>query len=458
MNKYKILIVDDQESILETFSIFFESLDFKVDMANSFKEAIALITVNKYHTIVTDLRLGDKTGLDILRRVNELELNTPVILITAYASKETALKASKLGIYDYLTKPVDLDKLSVVVDRAIEKHLLTKQLNKLKRREFPYLVGNSATFSKIIDIAKRVAKTDINVLITGESGTGKELIARLIHENSLRNEKPFLPLNCGAIPENLIESELFGYTKGSFTGANTDRDGIFVTAKDGTVFLDEIGELPLIMQPKLLRVLQEQKIKKLGAHFETDINTRIISATNKNLKEEIDNKTFREDLYYRLNVINIELPPLRKRREDIPELVEFFIKNYNKKNNQNIEGVTSNLMNFFLDYSFPGNIRELKNLIERVSTLEEGNILTTKYLPKNIDDRKIIEISKDKDQNFQNDWEFPVELDNILEDLEKRYILKALEKSNGVKKNAAKLLNISFRSFRYRIKKHNLDD
>lgn len=458
--KRKILIIDDETSILETFSIFFESININTDCAATFKEGLIKIDENYYDVIITDYRLDDKTGLDVLNYVKNKNLLTPVILMTAYSTIDTATKAIKLGIYDYLIKPINFDVLSTIVDRAIEKHELQKEIKSLKKEsDIPYIIGKSPQIKVITDMINRVASTDVNVLVSGESGTGKELVAKAIHELSLRKLNPFLPLNCGAIPENLIESELFGYTKGSFTGANTDKDGVFIAAKRGTVFLDEIGELPIQMQPRLLRVLQEQKVKRIGEQFETPINVRIIAATNKNLKDEVEHKKFREDLYYRLNVINIVVPPLRERKTDIPLLLEFFIEKFNKKLNKQINGCTNEVIDYFYNYAFPGNVRELENIIERMMIFESNNILTTTYLPLEVkkQTKSIILNNNEIGIDFTFEENMKVDLEEILDKVERYYLLKALNYSNGVKKDAAELLNLSFRSIRYRLEKHKIE-
>lgn len=461
MSNKNILIVDDEESILDTFSIFFESFDYNVYTAESYDKAINIIKTNDLQVIITDLRLENKkSGLDILSFTKKFDDRIQVILITAYASKETAYEATKQGIYDYIIKPVNLETLNIVTERAVNKNLL---LNNIKENEIDenndvdYIVGVSRKIKEIIKMSKKIAKSNVSVLITGESGTGKELIAKLIHEFSDRNDKPFLPLNCSALPENLIESELFGYDKGAFTGANKNKDGIFIAANSGTVFLDEIGELPLQVQPKLLRVLQNQYVKKVGSNFETKVNVRIISATNRELRKEIDENKFRADLFYRLNVINISLPPLRERKEDIIPLTNFFIKKFTNKFGTKVKGITTELKKYLLDYNWPGNIRELENLIEKLITLETNEYLTTKYI-RNESINDFEEIKSELSVQINNDEIiFPVELDKIVEDIEKKYIKLALEKTNGKKQEAATLLGITFRAFRYRISKYKIE-
>ncbi len=458
MEKNRILIIDDELSILETFSLYFESMGIDVETSSTFENATKKISMLYFDVILTDLKLGNRTGLDILSFVKESGVLTPVILITAFASKENAIEATKLGIYDYLTKPVNFDELYIIISRAIEKSLLQKEINKLKEGFSPtFIIGESNSIKSLLDIIKRVSTSDVNVLITGESGTGKELVAKAIHQYGKRKKQPFVPLNCGAIPENLIESELFGFVKGAFTGASTSKDGIFTAAKGGTVFLDEIGELPIYMQPKLLRVIQEQKVRKIGEQFETDIDTRIIAATNRDLKKEVEEKRFREDLYYRLNVINIHVPPLRERKSDIPLLINHFITKFNKKLGRDIKGTTHELMRALLNYDFPGNIRELENIIERMITLESGNVLTMNYLPFN--EKKSNSNNTILSSGLEIEEFNPIngiDLDTILSKVEHYYLKKALEKSGGVKKDAATLLNISFRSIRYRLEKHNI--
>ncbi len=444
----KILVIDDEENIGRTIELIFEKEDFDVTLAFNGETAISLLKENYFDVIISDIRLPDISGMEILKISKNLYPEVPVIMITAYASTSVAVEAMKLGAEDYIIKPFDIDELRIIVKRAYEKRKLEIENKKLQRLieekySFENIIGKSKIMKDIFLLIEKIAPIDTTVLITGESGTGKDLIARAIHFRSLRKDGEFVAINCASIPENLLESELFGYKRGAFTGAVTSKVGLFQEANRGTLFLDEIGEMPQGLQAKLLRVLQDKKIRPLGGTQEKEVDVRIIAATNHNLEDMVKKGDFREDLFYRLNVITIDLPPLRKRKEDIPLLVNYFIKKLNKKFNKEIKGVEPSLLEYFFLYDWPGNVRELENLVERLMILEEGTLLTSKHLPKKYKDPgEISEITIPSEfKNFN--------LNQYIDNVVKKIISLSLEKTGGNKKDAASLLGISYRSFRY---------
>lgn len=395
------------------------------------------------------------TGIDLLRQLRDQDNDVTVLMITAFSSTEQAVEAMKLGAYDYITKPFKNDEIRLIIKNALERKLL-KQENRLLKQQlgqrfsFQSLVGHSPAMAKLIALLERVAPSQVNVLITGESGTGKELVAQALHLNSERKKHPFVPINCGAIPENLLESELFGHEKGAFTGADRCKEGLFASADHGTLLLDEIGELPMGMQVKLLRVLQEREFRRVGGTSNIPLNIRLVAATNQNLSAMIQQGTFREDLFYRLNVVSIELPPLRSRTGDIQLLINNFYKRLTGKDEYHIEKQALELL---LNYDWPGNVRELENLVERCVVLGENDRLTLDCLPepiRNRSHRHCSEIGNLPDEGF--------DLEKWLEDLERTVILQALDKSGGVRKRAAELLGINFRSIRYRLEKLGIGD
>jgi two-component system response regulator PilR (NtrC family) len=405
-----------------------------------------------------DIRMPKLDGIATLKKIKTISPGTSVIMITAYASTDTAIKAMKEGAYDYITKPFKIDEIKMIIKNALEKKNLQEENILLKqvvrdRYHFDNIIGQSAKMSALYDLLEKVSPTKTNILITGESGTGKELVAKAIHYNSPRKEKPFVTLNCGAIPETLIESELFGHMKGAFTDAIQTKKGLFELADEGTIFLDEISELPLLMQVKLLRVLQEKEFKRVGGTEDIRIDVRIIAATNKDLEEAVREKRFREDLYYRLNVIQIKLPSLRERREDIPLLANHFLKKYSEELDKRIENISPEAVRILLDYGYPGNVRELQNIIERAVALESTGELTPKnlnsYLNEQLPFRK-----GPVDLDIPNEG---LDLEKVVEDIERDLLVKALDRTRGIKKKAADLLHINFRSLRYRLEKYGLN-
>jgi two-component system response regulator PilR (NtrC family) len=394
-------------------------------------------------------------GIDVLKKFTEKSPDTTVIMITAYASHETAIEAMKLGAYDYITKPFKIDEIKLVIKKALEKKKLERENTRLRKEletqyGFGNIFGRSPSIVKVFELIKRVSELNVSVLITGESGTGKELVARAIHYSGSRHEKAFVPVNCGAIPESLMESELFGYKKGAFTGAARDKRGLFEEADGGTIFLDEIGDLPLHLQVKLLRVLEDKKIRPLGGTEASSVDVRVITATNKKLEDEVANGKFREDLFYRLNVIKIVLPPLRERKIDVSPLAIHFINKYSVEMGKDIRGISPKALEILENYHYPGNVRELENIIARCVALESSNVIRQETLPQLVTGRDYLDL----DTSFASNSS----LDTLLGDVERKMIEKALRTTNGNKTEAARLLGITLRSLRYRLAKHEFDD
>ncbi len=456
-----ILVVDDELSMREFLELMLTKEGYNVSCAETGKKAISMVNKKYFDLLLCDIRLGDISGIDVLRAAKKQNPNTVVIMISAYASAETAVEAMNEGAYDYVPKPFDNEELRQTIKKALdlktiehEKEILDSELE--KNLHFGRIVGNSPRMLHIYDMVNQVAKTKTNILISGESGTGKELIALAIHKQSDRHDKPFVVINCGGIPETLMESELFGHKKGSFTGATQDKKGLFKTADKGTIFLDEIGEFTPPIQVKLLRVVQEKVFKEVGGNEDISVDIRIISATNKELEEEVIAGNFREDLFYRLNVIEIKMPPLRERKSDLRALAQHFLEKHSKEMGKEITKISSYAIDLLQKYDFPGNIRELENLLERSVALSSTNIILPESLALSIHKRRWIEGIKDK--RFDLD-EVPkgVSLDAILEEIERAYIKKALDCKNGNKNKTAGLLGLSLRSLRYRIEKLGIE-
>jgi two-component system, NtrC family, response regulator PilR len=449
-----LLIVDDEASLRDLLAVMFEDEGNHVETAASIAEARAALHKSEPDLVLCDLMLPDGSGLDLLREIKEKTPLIPVIMITAHESSKSAVEALKAGAFHYIAKPFDNEELKNIVRKAAERKELEDENLHLRtaleeRFTFSNIIGKSARMQEIFSIIQRIAKTTSTVLISGESGTGKELIARAIHYNSDRRGK-FVSINCGALPETLLESELFGHERGAFTGAIREKRGLFQEADRGTIFLDEIGETSTAMQIKLLRVLQDRVVRKVGSNQGTQVDARVIAATNRDLSESIKNGTFREDLFYRINVIPIALPSLRQRREDIPILVEHFISKFCDTLGAPARRISSDAMRAIEKYAWPGNVRELENVIERMIALETSEVLTTKSLPEQVLlGASIPELS----------YELPEEgmaLEGHLESIAKIFMLKALERTGGVQTQAAELLRMSFRSFRYYAKKYDL--
>src|SRR5690554_569559 len=459
-----ILIIDDEQSMRQFLSIMLKKQDLTHSTAASGEEALKrLEDGERFSVVLTDLQMNEVGGLDILRTIKEVDPACQVVVMTAFATPETAVSAIRAGAYDYITKPFKLEQVQVVVKRAMEKYELLRENLYLKEsldrtQGFAEMLGRSKPMQRVFEMVARVADAPATILISGESGTGKELVARAIHQQSARAKLPFLPINCGAIPENLIESELFGHKKGAFTGAFADKKGLFEAAAGGTVFLDEIGELGQPMQVKLLRVLQERKVRPVGAAQELTIDCRILAATNRDLREEVAEGRFREDLFYRLSVIPIEVPPLRERGSDLKLLIEHFVDELAAKRPESfggveILGIDSSTMRILLNYDYPGNVRELQNIIERAVTLTRGDMIFPDVLPPHLQEQSFARAA--------HDLEIPadgLDLEAMVAQLERELITKALERTDGAKTRAAELLGITFRSLRYRLKKYDMDD
>ena len=447
----KILIVDDEKSIGVLLETFLKKEGFQPYYVNNAKQALSLVKKVPFDLALVDIKMPEVDGITLLKEFKKELPDLPVIMITAYPSIETAVDAMREEAFDYIVKPFNLDEVKQLIKRALKKE---KTASEEKTLHFGNIIARSPSMLRVLETLPKIAATKANVLIMGESGTGKELIARAIHNLSPRKDEPFVTVNCGGLPETLLESELFGYKKGAFTGATTDRLGLFQSADQGTIFLDEIGELSPLLQVKLLRVVEEKKLKPLGSTQEIEVDVRIISATNRNLEEEVIAGRFREDLYYRLNVIPIRIPPLRERKEDIPILVEHFLEKYSRELGKDVRHISSSALSLLMEYDFPGNIRELENIIERCVALETSNII----LPESL---VISDFKKRKTQEKSEEIKpiLPPEgldLEEKLAQIEKELILEALRKTKGIKKEAAKLLNLSFRAFRYKLHKHGL--
>lgn len=456
--KSRILVVDDEESIREFLEIMLKKEGYEVTLAEDGLKAKELLTKKSFDMVISDLQMPNVTGLELLRFVKDTYPDMVFMMITAFGTTETAVEAMKIGAYDYITKPFKIDEVRLNILNAlrsknleVENRTLKKEL--VKEYSFQNIVGNSAPMHQIYDLIKRVSLTPTNILVTGESGTGKEVIAKAIHYNGPLKDKPFITINCGAIPENLMESEMFGHKKGSFTGAVTDKPGLFEVADGGSLFLDEVGELPLAIQVKLLRAIQERVIRRVGATEDMKVEVRIIAATNRTLEDMVQKGTFRQDLFYRLNVINIKSPSLRERRDDIPLLANFFLRRYNERLNKNISGISVEAMEILKKYDYPGNVRELENMIERTVALEGGATILPESLPPMVNTPSGRKMASSNEIEIGADG---VDLDKVIGQIEKELLIKAIHAGGGIKKRAAKLLHITFRSMRYRIEKYNL--
>ncbi len=456
--KSRILVVDDEESIREFLEIMLKKEGFEVSLAEDGARAKEMIQKKSYDMVISDLQMPNMNGIELLKFVKDSAPDTVFMMITAFGTTETAVEAMKMGAYDYITKPFKIDEVRLNINNAlksqnleVENRTLKKEL--VKEYSFQNIIGNSPAMHQIYDLIKRVSQAPTNILVTGESGTGKEVVAKAIHYNGPLKDRPFVTINCGAIPENLMESEMFGHKKGSFTGAVTDKVGLFEVADGGSLFLDEVGELPITIQVKLLRAIQERIIRRVGATDDMKVDVRIIAATNRNLEDMVAKGTFRQDLFYRLNVINIKTPPLRDRKEDIPILAQHFLKKYNDKMTKNIGGVSVEAMEILKKYDYPGNVRELENMIERTVALEGGNTILPESLPPMVNTMSGRKMASSHEIEVTNDG---VDLDKVMGQIEKELLIKAIHTANGVKKKAAKLLSITFRSMRYRVEKYNL--
>ncbi|PKN13751.1 MAG: Fis family transcriptional regulator [Deltaproteobacteria bacterium HGW-Deltaproteobacteria-4] len=447
----RILVVDDEASLREVLTIMLQREGYDVETAADGATAQALLRESDFDLIISDIKMPKITGLELLRFVREHAPETMMIMITAFSTSEDAVEAMKLGAFDYITKPFRNDEIRLIVRNALERRALRQENQTLRqelsqRYSFANMVGKSEPMQQVYELISKVAPSKANVLVTGESGTGKELVAKAIHFNSPRRDHPFVPVNCGAIPETLLESELFGHEKGAFTGASGQKAGLFEVANSGTIFLDEIGELPASMQVKLLRVLQEREFRRVGGTKDLPVDVRLIAATNKDLATETKEGRFREDLYYRLNVIHIPLPPLRERSEDIPLLINHF---YQSHAGHDVK-ISDAALRLLLDYPWPGNIRELHNVLERCLVLGSAESIGVDCLPPQVRDAAAGTLLHDLPEDG-------LDLDAYLAAIERELLLKALERSNNVRTRAAELLKMSFRSIRYRLAKFGLD-
>ncbi len=456
-----ILVVDDERSMREFLEIFLLKRGHDVSVAESAEVAFDRLSKTEFDLVVTDLRMPGKGGMDVLRETKRLWPDTQVIVMTAYSTTETAIEAMREGAYDYLGKPFKINEVGVVIDKALEKRqlLVTNQrLNREVRKQFAVesIVGTSQGMKAVFDTVQKVAATKASVLVVGESGTGKELIAKAIHYNSSRSEKPLVVVNCGAIPDALMESELFGHVRGSFTGAYADKRGLFEEAEGGTLFLDEIGEMTTHLQVKLLRAIQERRIKRVGGVKEIPLDVRIVAATNRNLEEEVKRGGFREDLYFRLNVIQVNIPPLRERREDIPLLSHYFLQRYNEEMGRRIKGFTSETMALLEGYDYPGNIRELENIVQRCVTFETSEWVHASSLPPRmvgaVKELAAGSMTAAAPQSFSEEHN----LDHYIEEIERQFVVVALQESHGNMTEAARKLGVSFRSMRYKLSKYGI--
>ena len=457
--KSRILVVDDEESIREFLEIMLRKEGYEVTCAEDGQRALEIIKKKSVDLVISDLQMPNMTGIELLKHVKDQYPDLLFMMITAFGTTETAVEAMKLGAYDYITKPFKIDEVRINIANAlrsqnleVENRTLKKELG--KEYSFQNLVGNSETMHRIYELIKRVSQTPTNVLVTGESGTGKEMVAKAIHFNGPLKDRPFVTVNCGAIPESLMESEMFGHKKGSFTGAVADKSGLFEVADGGTLFLDEVGELPLSIQVKLLRAIQERVIRRVGATEDTKIEVRIIAATNRDLEDMVKTGAFRQDLFYRLNVINIRTPSLRERPEDIPALATHFLKKYNDRLTKQVGTISAEAMEMLKKYDYPGNVRELENIIERTVALEGGATILPESLPP------FVNTPSGRKNGFRRTrFKSPTRgliWIKIMGQIEKELLIKAIHAAGGVKKKAAKLLSITFRSMRYRVEKYSL--
>jgi two-component system response regulator PilR (NtrC family) len=450
----RVLVVDDEQSMRELLAIMLRQVGYDVTVADGGEAAIKALETDAFDLVITDLRMRKADGLAVLRAAKEHSPRTVVLVVTAFASTETAVEAMKLGAYDYVTKPFKLEELKLTIANALERKRLQEENLALKRqlrieRGFENFIGRSRKMLDVFETIRKTADSGSTVMITGESGTGKELVAQAVHAESGRHRAPFISVNCGAVPEALMESELFGHIKGAFTGAVANTEGLFAAADGGTLFLDEITEIPHSVQVKLLRVIQEREIRRVGDTRDQKVDVRLIAASNRELTKAVSDGTLREDLFYRLNVIPIHLPPLRERREDIAPLVAHFVRKIAQEIGKDVKGVSPETLAILERYHWPGNIRELENVVERAivlgssETLEPDALPPTLTVPKETQDVGI---------------EIPaggVDLEETLDRIERRYIQLALERTAGVQTRAAELLKVSFRQFRYKLQKHN---
>jgi len=454
-----LLIVDDELSMREMLEILLRKAGHSVVALDDAPAACARVEKEEFDLVISDLRLGQRSGIEVLERTKAVRPNTEVLIITAFATTENAIQAMKLGAYDYLTKPFKVDELLVVVQKALEKRALAQENVSLRRQlgergKYAGIIGKSPAMQELYALIEKVAPSRTTVLVSGESGVGKELVARAIHDKGGRADGPFVAVNCGAIPEGLIESELFGHEKGAFTGAVASKPGLFTTAAGGTLFLDEIGELPVAVQVKLLRALQQRVIRTVGGTHDLEVDVRIVAATNRDLAVEVREGRFREDLYYRLNVIGLKVPSLRERREDILLLADHFLERIAEEQGKPGLRWSPKARRIVADHDFPGNVRELENLVERAVTLADGAIIDPDVFPPNLRGASALRAVVAEDEPIPDGFDLQAHLDAY----EKRLLERALDQTGGVKTQAARILGIEYRSIRYRLEKLHIED
>ncbi len=433
---HKVLVIDDDPEMCRLIADVLKGEEFSVITINDSLEASKILKKEEFDIVITDLKMKGLKGLDLLEETKQVSPLTPVIIITAFGTIESAIQAMKMGAYDYITKPFQMDELVLTVNKALENRLLKREVARLKREvesryQFHHLIGGSPSMQKIYDLIEKISDTSSNLFITGETGTGKELVAKAIHYNGIRKEGSFIAINCAAIPETLLESELFGYKKGAFTDAKADKKGLIFEANEGTLFLDEVTEMASTLQAKLLRVIEEKEVRPLGDTNSYPINVRIISTSNRNIKSLIQQGQFREDLYYRLKVIDIELPSLRERKEDIPLLVKHFIDKFNNELKKGISGISEDGLKLLLNYSWPGNVRELENVIQRAITLAQHEVILPEDLPPS-----------SMEESAEDSFEKALREGYTVDKLEKEYIRRVLIKVGGNKSRASEILGL----------------
>lgn len=452
MKDYNILVIDDEAAQRDVLTGYLKKKGYKIFSASSGKEGIGIVKTNPVDIILSDFKMSDLNGIEVLEQVKKINPEISFVIVTAYGTVENAVKAMRIGAFDYISKPVDLDELDLMIERIIEHKNLKSENQLLKtqlqeKHKISSIISQSQKMEEVINIAARVAESKANVLITGENGTGKEVLAKGIHFLSSRRGAPFVAVNVPALTETLLESELFGHEKGAFTGADKMKKGRFEIADGGTIFLDEVGDIPQSIQVKLLRVLQEHQFERVGGTEKIDVDARIIAATNKDLEQKIKDGTFREDLFYRLNVVSIKIPPLRERKEDILPMIENFINKYCKENNRDKLEISKEAIDVLLKYNYPGNVRELENIIERAVVLTRGKVITLNDLPMNIkgfkEEKTLAALGKGT-------------LTEQVEAIEKQLIFDALQESGGNQTKAGKLLGLTERNLRYKLKKYNI--
>ncbi len=451
----RLLVVDDEQSMREWLTIALSQDGFEVESAASGEDGLKVLERTPLDLALVDLRMPGLDGLETLRRIKQVDESVSVVIMTAYATAETAVQALKEGAYDYIIKPFKVDELRHLVQKALEERRLRGENLRLRdevqrRYHFGNLIGKSAGMLEVFSTIGRLGDSKATVLVTGESGTGKELVAKAIHFNSSRKDRPFVAVNCGAIPQELMESELFGHVKGAFTGAVAAKQGLFEVADGGTLFLDEVTELPLHLQVKLLRVLEDPEIRPVGGVRPVRVDVRIVAATNRDFAQAIAAKTFREDLFYRLNVISLRIPPLRERREDIPLLVSHFLQKF-AAGGAPPKLVSPDALGALERYAWPGNVRELEHVIERAVTLESGSVIRVESLPESVRGQQA---AADVAITLPEDG---LDLDGLMERIERDLLRQALRRADGIQSRAAQLLRTSFRSFRYRLQKYGLE-